>query len=95
MSSIPKFQVFTKRKLEDDPKPSSKKRKYNRLGYRTFREMELKQLNDVLDKNNIELQGNYALFVVAQSITAEFCVILGHPPRDCSEFLFNILHIKI
>ena len=57
MSTAPNYRVFTKRKLQDDPKPNKTKR-LKRLEYRTFREPELKLLDEVLHDNNIELEGN-------------------------------------
>ena len=54
------YQVYTKRKLPQDPYEKTKKIR-KRLGYREFRESELDQLNEVLHDSNIDLKGNYAI----------------------------------
>ena len=61
MTTVPTYQVYTKRKLDVDPSNKPTKR-LKRLGYRTFRESELEQLNEVLDETNIELEGKCAEF---------------------------------
>ena len=53
MTEIPSYEVYTRQKLSNDPKPLKKRR----LAFRTFRESELKNLNEVLHDANIELQG--------------------------------------
>ena len=60
MSSLPSYQVFTKRKLTYDPNERSVKKR-RRLEYREFRESELEQLNEVLHDSNIDLEGKYAI----------------------------------
>ena len=51
----PKYEVFTKKKLISAPAKTLKKQK--RFGYRTFKEAELEQLDEVLHNNNVDLQG--------------------------------------
>ena len=55
MSTIPSFQVFTSKKLLNNP--NQQKRVSRRLGYRTFRESELQQLDEVLHEASIDLEG--------------------------------------
>ena len=60
MQSVPTYQVFTKRKLNEDPNTKPSKR-IKRLGYRLFRESELQQLNEVLHDADLDLQEIYAI----------------------------------
>ena len=57
MEAVPTYQVYTKRKLQTDPGVGKYKR-HKRLGYRTFHEDELKQLDEVLHESNLDLEGN-------------------------------------
>ena len=59
MAEIPSYEVYTRQKLSSDPTPLKKRR----LAFRTFRESELKNLNEVLHDADIELQGpvNYII----------------------------------
>ena len=58
MESVPTYQVFTKKKLENNPH-AGKTKKRLRLGYRTFRENELRLLDEVLHEKNLDLEGKY------------------------------------
>ena len=60
MSTVPSYQVYTKRKLEVNPKKKSKKN-FKRLGYRQFGDAELEQLDEILHEANLDLAGKYAL----------------------------------
>ena len=60
MSTVPSYQVYTKRKLEVNPQKKRKK-SYKRLGYRQFGEAELEQLDEVLHEANLDLAGKYVL----------------------------------
>ena len=63
MSAVPSFRVYTKRKLDEDPTKGSSKQ-YKRLAYRTFRESELSQLDEVLNEANLDLKGKYASYEI-------------------------------
>ena len=53
--TIPKYEVYTKKKLISAPVKTLKSKR--RLVYRTFKEAELEQLDEVLHNNNIDLEG--------------------------------------
>ena len=55
MSQVPSYQVYGRNKIQKNPKPRIRKR----LQVRTFQESELEQLDEVLDANNIDIQGNF------------------------------------
>ena len=54
MSTVPTYEVFTKKKLV---KPTNFAKTKKRLRYRTFKDDELKQLDEVLHNNNMNLEG--------------------------------------
>ena len=68
MASVPTYRVFTKRKLEHDPYPKNPTKKLRRLGYRTFRDNELKNLDEILHKNEIALEGSYARMLIELAV---------------------------
>ena len=82
MSTVPSFQVYTKRKLLEDPKKRPTKR-HKRLGYRTFRESELSQLDEVLHDANLELKGKNASFEI-------YCSSTGFKPNMIKYILQTI-----
>ena len=56
MSGIPSYQVYGKKKLDE---PILRKPNKKRLKIRKFRESELKQLDEVLHANDIDIKGNF------------------------------------
>ena len=82
MSTVPTFQVYTKRKLDEDPKKRPSKR-YKRLGYRQFRESELSQLDEVLNEANLDLKGKNASFEYF------YCLSVGVKPKLINTNIYN------
>ena len=72
MSAIPSYQVYTKRKLENNP--DKKRKSFKRLGYRQFREGELEQLDEVLHDANLDLAGIYAIKTFSNSTSIRILI---------------------
>ena len=55
MTSVPSYQRFTNRRLEENPAKKTKKRKI--LTYKVFFDGELASLDELLHKENVDLSG--------------------------------------